>query len=81
MHVEAIIAAETNKKMECIINQHIKAIFAKVLIRDFGDSDCKKRCRSHLRYFPDDQNRDLLLQKLVRIFQSASGIFSYCTID
>jgi len=75
--VEAVIAAETNKKMECKINSHIKGIKgAKVPIKGFGASDCRKNCGSHLLYFPEIENADCLVQKLVRYLQSVSGILS-----
>jgi Uri superfamily endonuclease len=64
--VEAVIAAETNKTMECKINQHIKTIMdAKIPVIGFGASDCSKNCGSHLLYFPELENADRLVQKLV----------------
>jgi Uri superfamily endonuclease len=75
--VEAVIAAETNKKMECNINSHIKGIKgAEVPVKGFGASDCRKNCGSHLLYFPEIENADCLVQKLVRYLQSESGILS-----
>jgi Uri superfamily endonuclease len=75
--VEAVLAAETNKKMECTINSHIKAIEgAEVPVKGFGASDCRKNCGSHLLYFPEIENADWLVQKLVRHLQSESGILS-----
>jgi len=75
--VEAVIVAETNKKMECNINQHIKTIMgAKVPVNGFGASDCRKNCGSHLLYFPEIENADCLVQKLVGYLQSVSGILS-----
>jgi Uri superfamily endonuclease len=75
--VEAVIAAETNKKMECTINSHIKGIEgAEVPVNGFGASDCRKNCGSHLLYFPEIENADFLVQKLVRSLQSVSGILS-----
>jgi Uri superfamily endonuclease len=79
--VEAVIAAETNKKMECAINSRIKGIEgAKVLVKGFGASDCRKNCGSHLLYFPEIENADCLVQKLVRHIQSESGILSVCVL-
>jgi Uri superfamily endonuclease len=75
--VEAVIAAETNEKMECTINQHIKGIEgAEVPVKGFGASDCRENCGSHLLYFPEIENADCLVQKLVRYLQSESGILS-----
>jgi Uri superfamily endonuclease len=79
--VKAVLAAETNKKMECTINQHIKGIEgAKVPVKGFGASDCRKNCGSHLLYFPEIENADCLVQKLVRYLQSESGILSVCVV-
>lgn len=75
--VEAVIAAETNKKMECNINNHIKSMKgAEVPVKGFGASDCRKNCGSHLLYFPEIENAEFLVQKLVWSFRSASGILS-----
>jgi len=75
--VEAVIAAETNENMECKTNQHIKTIMgAKVQVKGFGASDCRKNCKSHLLYFPEIENADCLVQKLVEYLQSSSDILS-----
>ena len=75
--VEAVIVAETNENMECKTNQHIKTIMgAKVQVKGFGASDCRKNCESHLLYFPEIENADCLVQKLVEYLQSSSGILS-----
>jgi len=75
--VEAVIAAETNENMECKTNQHLKTIMgAEVPVKGFGASDCRKNCGSHLLYFPEIENADCLVQKLVRYLQSVSGILS-----
>jgi len=79
--VEAVLAAETNENMECNINQHIKGIEgAEVPVRGFGASDCRKNCGSHLLYFPEIENADCLVQKLVRQLRSVSGILSVCVV-
>ena len=80
--VEAVIAAETNEKMECNTNQYMKKIMgAKVPVRGFGASDCRKKCGSHLLYFPEVEKADCLVQKLVEQSQSTSGILSVTVID
>ena len=79
--VEAVLAAETNKKMECTINSRIKGIEgAEVPVKGFGASDCRKNCGSHLLYFPEIENADCLLLKLVGHIQSESGILSVCVV-
>ena len=79
--IEAVIVAETNQNMECKTNQHIKTMMgAEVPVKGFGASDCRKNCESHLLYFPEIENVDFLVQKLVGHLQSASGILSVCVI-
>jgi len=65
--VEAVVAAETNEDMECNLNSYA--------------SDCKKKCGSHLLYFPEIENVDWLVQKLVKHLQSSSGILSVLVVD
>jgi sugar fermentation stimulation protein A len=80
--VEAVIVAETNEDMECNINSYMKSIHgATVQVTGFGASDCKKNCGSHLVHFPEIENVDLLVQKLVRHLQSSSGILSVLVVD
>ena len=80
--LEAVIVAETTKNMECKTNQHIKTIMgAKVPVKGFGASDCRKNCKSHLLYFPEIKNADCLVQKLVGHLQSSSDILSVLVID
>jgi Uri superfamily endonuclease len=80
--VEAVIATETNENMECKTNEYLKSIRgAKVQVKGFGASDCQKNCESHLLYFPEIENADLLIQKLVGHLQSASGVLSVCVIE
>jgi len=79
--IEAVIVAETNQNMECKINQCIKTMKgAKVQVKGFGASDCRKNCGSHLLYFPEINKADFLVQSLVGYLQSASGILSVCVI-
>jgi Uri superfamily endonuclease len=80
--VEAVIVTETNENMECKINQHIKTIMGpEVPVKGFGASDCRRNCESHLLYFPEIENADFLVQKLVTHLHSSSGIFSVLVID
>lgn len=80
--VETVVAAETNEDMECNLNSYLKSISgAKVPVTGFGASDCRKNCGSHLLYFPEIENVDWLVQKLVRQLQSSSGILSVLVVD
>jgi Uri superfamily endonuclease len=80
--IEAVIVAETNENIECKTNQHIKTIMrAKVPVKGFGASDCRKNCKSHLLYFPKIENADFVVQKLVTHLHSSSGILSVLVVD
>ncbi len=80
--VEAVVAAETNEDMECNLNSYLKSIRgAKVPVTGFGASDCRKKCGSHLLYFPEIDKVDWLVQKLVKHLQSSSGILSVLVVD
>ena len=80
--VEAVIAVETNEKMECSINSYLKKIRGvKVPVNGFGTSDCRKNCRSHLLYFPEGEKADCLVQEFVEQLQSASGTLSVVVVD
>jgi Uri superfamily endonuclease len=77
MFVKAVVAAETNKDMECIFNNNIKKIRgAKIQVKGFGASDCRKNCGSHLLYFPEVKQAGFLIQKLLVGLQSLSGVIS-----
>ena len=81
VHVEAVVAAETDQKMECNVNHQIKRIEgAEVPVNGFGASDCSKNCGSHLLYFPEIENADCLVQKLVRPLQSETNVLSVCVL-
>ena len=73
--VEAVVVAETNENLECILNGYLKGIVgAKVQVRGFGASDCQKNCESHLLYFPNVENADCLVPKLVGYLHSSAVV-------
>jgi endonuclease-3 len=50
--ITTIIAGWTSKKLECKVNKCLKDKLAgKARVSNFGASDCKKKCESHLLYF------------------------------
>lgn len=72
--VEAVLAAETSKKMECEVNSYIKGIEgAEVPVKGFGASDCRKNCGSHLLFFPDIINVKDLVNKTVEFARTLSN--------
>ena len=80
--IEAAIAAETAKKMECTINSYLKKLQgAKGPVYGFGASDCRKNCKSHLLYFQELNKADCLVQKLVLHLQSSTSILSVIVVD
>jgi Uri superfamily endonuclease len=71
--VKAVVASETNKDLECTLNNNIKKMRgAKIQVKGFGASDCRKNCGSHLLYFPEVKQADFLIQKLLVGLQSLS---------
>lgn len=49
--VIAIIAAQTDNKMECKMNRRLKnEMTTRIPVLGFGASDCKENCESHLLY-------------------------------
>jgi len=63
--VTAVIASQADRKAECNINRSVKKeLGAKVPVVDFGASDCKQNCESHLLFFPDATKDDTLVKKI-----------------
>jgi len=68
--VIAVIAAQTNKKLECEMNRYIKLEReAKVPVMGFGASDCKGNCESHLLYFGEEN----IEPKIVMLYTKKLG--------
>jgi len=68
--VTAVIAAQTNKKLECEVNRYIKREGkAKVPVVGFGASDCKENCGSHLLYFGEGD----VEPKIVELYSEKMG--------
>ncbi len=67
--VTAVVAAQTNKRLECAINQQLKETRkARVPVRGFGASDCKENCTSHLLFFPDTAKDSALADITLRCY-------------
>ena len=53
--VTAVVAAQTDRKMECDLNCYIeKEGVARIPVSGFGSSNCNGNCRSHLLYFCEE---------------------------
>ncbi len=65
--VTAVVAAQTNRKMECNLNRYIRTEGkAKTALKGFGSSDCRENCKSHLLFFPEITKDENLIQKVVK---------------
>ena len=72
--VTAVVAAQTNRKLECNLNRYIKREGrAKILVKDFGASDCRENCKSHLLFFPDIVKDQKLVQKVIKCSRLVSN--------
>ena len=50
--IDAVVFSETDVNRECEVSQSIGALSGvEVIMKGFGSSDCKMRCKSHLYYF------------------------------
>jgi len=68
--VTSVVAAQTNEKLECTLNSYIKREGdAEILIKEFGASDCRQNCESHLLFFPEIMEEPILLQKIVKYYE------------
>jgi Uri superfamily endonuclease len=68
--VAGVVAAETEEKMECTTNRHLKeTVEAKIPVRGFGASDCKDTCASHLLYFPRINEAPTLVKKVMKCYR------------
>jgi Uri superfamily endonuclease len=80
--IKAVVVAETNENMECTLNRYLKNIEgAKVQVKEFGASDCRKKCGSHLLYFPEIKEADFLVQRIMRDFQSSVSVLSISVVS
>lgn len=53
--VTAVVAAQTDREMECELNCYIKRQgVARIAVLGFGSSDCDGNCQSHLLYFGEE---------------------------
>ncbi len=65
--ITTIIAVQTSRKLECKMNQYIRErLKTKIPVVDFGASDCKENCKSHLLFFSDIAKEKVLVKKIVK---------------
>jgi Uri superfamily endonuclease len=68
--ITAVVAAQTNRELECRMNLCIKMEGgAKIPVKGFGASDCEKNCESHLLFFPHITKEDILVKKIVKCYR------------
>jgi len=64
--IKAVLVMTTERRMECEINQHLMSkLKADIPIFNFGSSDCKMKCGSHLLYLGLDNN---LVSKIAKLY-------------
>ena len=69
--VTAVVAAQTNRKLECKLNSYIKREGrAKILVKGFGASDCRKNCGSHLLFHPNMMEEPVLVQNIIKCYEA-----------
>ena len=76
--VTAVVAIETDKKLECKVNKLIaKKLNGTVLVEGFGASDCKEKCKSHLLFLDEMENVEFETLKLYKenFGEESSAIF------
>ncbi len=73
--VIGVIAAETDERLECKINQALKAgMKTAIPIPGFGSSDCRAGCESHLLYLEwMSGDVDPLLRRVVEVYIDEAG--------
>ncbi len=75
--VTAVVAAQTDRKMECELNRYVKKkSAARILVLGFGSSDCKEKCGSHLLYFGEEN----IKEKIAELYAEKLG-FEPVVID
>lgn len=76
--VTAVIAAQTNKRLECAINRQLKETGkAEIPVRGFGASDCEENCTSHLLFFPDTAKDSALIDMALGCYSDVSLSATY----
>jgi len=49
--IKGIVILTSEDKIECRVNQMVKALFkGRIIAPGFGSSDCKEKCGSHLLF-------------------------------
>jgi len=76
--VTAVVAAQTNRKLECTLNRYMKREGgAKIIVKGFGASDCRENCGSHFLYFGEENVQSKIVTLLSKRFGSKSLILSF----
>lgn len=75
--VETVFIISSDERMECELNQLLKnQLKAKVVVPSFGASDCHKRCKSHLLFFPKIMRRASLIGDIAKTLSLTDNCFS-----
>ena len=69
--VTTVVATQTNEKLECKLNSYIKTEGrAKILVKEFGASDCRENCGSHLLFHRELMEEPVLVQNIIRCYKA-----------
>lgn len=80
--VKAVVVAETNENLECALNRYMKSVKgAKIQVKGFGATDCRKNCGSHLLSLPEITDPDLLVQRIISYLEESANILSISVVN
>jgi len=69
--ITGVVAARTRKRMECEVNRYLRdALQAEIPVPQFGSSDCKEKCGSHLLYLGDERD---IARRIVELYSEKIG--------
>lgn len=76
--ITAVVAARTNRKVECKINRYIKEeTGAEIPLIGFGAFDCVEGCESHLLYFDEENVKSKIAMLYAEKLGSGSVIIDF----
>jgi len=71
VRVVSVLIIPTEERMECEVNKYLcKLVNAKVVVPDFGSSDCREGCGSHLLYVEGDRR---IFERIVGLLREKMG--------
>jgi len=69
--VVSVLIIPTEEKIECEVNKYLCSVMnARVAIPNFGSSDCRQGCGSHLLYF---RGYEKISERIIGLFREKMG--------